>query len=60
MLKSRTVFSGSVFREAKPRFESASMAWAAKKIMGVPWASEIKQLDASGRILGLQVRNTMK
>ena len=46
MLKSRIVFSGSVFREAKPRFESASMAWAAKKIMGVPWASEIKQLDA--------------
>lgn len=31
-----------------------------KKTAGVPWAREIRQLEASGRILGLQVRKTMK
>lgn len=60
MLKSRTRFSAFVFGEANPRVESASMEYVAKRTAGVPWASEIKQLEASGRSLGLQFRKTMK
>ena len=46
--------------EAKPRLGSEKMAWVAKNTAGVPWASEIKQLEALGQNLELQFLKMMK
>lgn len=40
--------------------EEEKTARVARKTAGVPWKIEIRQLEASGRICGFQLRKTMK
>uniref|UniRef100_A0A2P2KBK7 Uncharacterized protein MANES_15G157200 n=1 Tax=Rhizophora mucronata TaxID=61149 RepID=A0A2P2KBK7_RHIMU len=60
MLNSSTVFWVLVLGDEKPRFGSARIARVAKKTAGVPCKREIKQLEASGRVLEVQLRKTIK
>lgn len=45
---------------AKPRLASEKIAIAPRIAAGVPWKSEIKQLENSVRILGFLLRKMMK
>lgn len=40
--------------------EEGKRAREARKTAGVPWKIEIRQLEASGRICGFQLRKTMR
>ena len=45
---------------ANPRTGCFRIAATAKKTAGEPWNNEMKQLEASGRCFGPQLRNTTK
>lgn len=60
MLYSSTKFCDKVLGEEKVWLGSELIACNARNTAGVPCVSEIKQLAASGRVLGVQLRKIMK
>ena len=61
MLYSSTLFCEILFFDANVCVSgSKKIACIARKTAGVPCASEIRQLAASGLVFGLHLRKTMK
>lgn len=58
--ESRTRFWKLVLGEANPRTGWFRIAATAKNTAGEPWNKEMKQLDASGRYFGFQLRKITK